>query len=267
MQVEVSRKNKLIAILNIAAFLVVIITNWLAVSLPLNGKNTGQLSDQYPNKFTPAGFTFSIWGVIYLFLAGFAIYQAIALFRRQLVEKKIKLISPLFVVNCLANAAWLFAWHYEQVALSVVIMLVMLVTLILIHNRLQLALPLQPFSQKLWLDIPFSLYLGWISVAAIANITALLVSFSIEPFDIPATMWTVIMVSIATALAMFMIWRKRNYVFALVVCWALYGIIAKRQELASMGSREIILVSEICIGVILLLIVVKLFSNRRLRAR
>jgi hypothetical protein len=264
MQVAANPKNKRFAILNIVAFIIVIVTNWLAVILPLNGKTTGELSDAYPNKFTPAGFTFSIWGIIYLFLAGFVIYQAIVLLANKRFAERIRKITPLFIINCLANAAWLFAWHYQQVGLSVLIMLVMLITLILIHERLNLAWRWQPLTEKLLLDVPFSIYLGWISVATIANITTWFIALSIEPLGISSTMWTMIMLVVATMIGAFMAWRKDNVVFALVVCWALYGIIAKREQVGSIGSSKIILVAEICIGLLIIVILLQLaFSNRR----
>ena len=115
-------KRPVAAIFNILVFAFVVVMNTLAVTLPLNNKTTGELSDQYPNYFTPAGFTFSIWGIIYLFLLGFTIYQAVVLFSGKSGAAKVSRITPLFILNGLLNGAWIFAWHYEQVTLSLVIM-------------------------------------------------------------------------------------------------------------------------------------------------
>lgn len=177
--------QKTTAITNTVLFVVMIAANCLSIFLPLNGKTQMQLSALYPNLFTPAGFTFSVWGVIYMLLFGFIIYQLYVLFAVHHRDKsRILSISPLFAGVCVCNAGWLFAWHYQWTTLSVVIMLAHLVFLILINDRLKLSISWNPLPSKLWLDIPFSIYLGWICVATIANITAWCVSkgFSLSFF-------------------------------------------------------------------------------------
>src|SRR3954453_13384451 len=139
---QITASKRSLAILNIIAFAIMITANVLAIFLPINGKTQLQLSEQYPNLFTPAGFTFSIWGIIYLFYLGFTIYQAIVLFTRQhSLREKIIATSPYFLGICLCNAGWLFAWHYEYVMLSVCIMFLYLILLIAVHQVLRLALP------------------------------------------------------------------------------------------------------------------------------
>ncbi|MEO5995318.1 MAG: hypothetical protein ABIN89_01390 [Chitinophagaceae bacterium] len=252
--------KKGVAFLHISAFLLVIVLNSLAVFLPLNGKTTGQLSDLYPNLFTPAGLTFSIWSLIYLMLLGFVIYQAIVLFKTQHPSrKKIILISWPFLVNCLANAAWIVAWHFEQVVLSVFIMLILLISLIVIHSRLQLALPAKPLAEKLWLDYPFSLYFGWISIATIANITALLVHLNWNGGGISSPAWTVVMISIGTLLNVYMILFKKNLAFGLVGIWAFYGIILKRHSADDDNINQIIFCAELCISVLAFSIFLQIF--------
>ena len=123
--------------LNLIAFVFMITMNYLANALPLNGKTTGQLSDQYPNLFTPAGITFSIWGVIYLLLLVFIILQ---LWGSQ--QKLVSSMGWAFVASALFNGLWILAWHYERTGLSVLIMLGLLASLIFINQRLAL----QPFS-------------------------------------------------------------------------------------------------------------------------
>ncbi|WP_207497238.1 hypothetical protein [Aridibaculum aurantiacum] len=252
---------RLLAILNCIAFAFVVLMNIVAVKLPLNNKTTGELADQYPNLFTPAGFTFSIWSVIYTFLLGFIIYQAIVLFKNKGATEKIVAISPYFILNCMANGAWLFAWHYEIVGLSVMIMFIMLSTLIVIHHKLDLALPWRPLQQKLWLDLPFSLYLGWISIATIANVTTLFVDNNIQPLGISSPMWTMIMIGVGALLALVMILKSKNYAYALVVCWAFYGIIAKRNEAGNAGSEDIVAVAIACIAILLVAIIIKAVSS------
>lgn len=258
-----SRKQVAFAIGNAVAFLVMIATNMVAVLLPLNGKSTGELSDLYPNLFTPAGFTFSIWSLIYLSLLAFVVYQFVVLLKNQSSAAKIAAISPWFILNCFANAAWLFTWHYEMVAVSVLIMFLMLATLIMIHVRLNLALPWRPIKEKLLLDVPFSLYLGWISIATIANVTALLVDKGIQPVSPNEETWTIIMICVGTAITLFMLLERNNYVFALVVCWAFYGIIGARKAEGTQGVESIILAAKICMAVIILFMLVAYFMDRK----
>lgn len=257
------KKNRWLAVINILAFVLVVLTNYLAVSLPLNNKTTGELARKYENMFNPASVTFSIWSVIYIFLAGFVVYQAYVLFGGRRGRRRITAISPWFIINCLANVAWLFAWHYQQVPLSVIIMLVLLFTLIAIHRELHLALSWKNVNEKLWLDIPFSIYLGWITVATMANITSLFVLIEEVPFGLSAPTWTIILIGIGTLLTLWMISAKKNFFFALVICWAFVGIIIKRRQEASADSSEVILAAQVCIGILVLAMVVMLFMQRR----
>ncbi len=254
--------KKGIAILNILAFILVLVFNTLAVVLPLNGKSTGQLSDQYPNLFTPAGLTFSIWSVIYLFLLGFIIFQCVVLFKKSHPSRaKILNISGPFVINCLANASWIVAWHYEQVAVSVVIMLVILFSLVTIHERLHLALPLKPPVEKFLIDVPFSLYLGWISIATIANITALLVDMHWNGAGIAPYLWTVVLISIGTLLNMYLVNFKNNAAFGLVGIWAFIGIIIKRQSADGENSNHVIFCAQVAISLIAVSIILQIFKH------
>jgi hypothetical protein len=203
--------------LNLIAFLFMITLNYLANALPLNGKTTGQLSEQYPNLFTPAGLTFSIWGVIYLLLLVFII--------AQLWNSQKKLVSSLggaFVVSALANGLWIVAWHYERIGLSVLIMLCLLTSLIFINQRLAT----RPFSIT---KLAFGIYLGWICIATIANITALLVSLNWGGWNIPAEVWTIILIGIGASITIITMYRLKNPWLALAVAWAFAGIIIKRQ--------------------------------------
>jgi len=165
-------------LINWLLFIIVIATNALANILPINGYNTGQISAFYPNYFVPAGFTFSIWGIIYLFLLNYCIsYTYFTIKQRKFPEiiKYLDAITPYFWVTCILNAGWILAWHYLQVGISVVIMLTFLIALIQIFVIMQKqVVTLKPLYQFL-IKTPFSVYLGWISVATIANITAYLV--------------------------------------------------------------------------------------------
>jgi hypothetical protein len=163
-----------LAIANVLFFVAVIIVNYLATSLPINGLSTGELSDFYPNLFTPAGFTFSIRGIIYLFLFAFVVRQLIDL-RSKNSKEITKKIGIWFILSCIANIAWIYARHYQQVLLSVIIMIIYLLILIKITNNIHIGKKLGSRKDKIFAQVPFSILLGWISVATIANVAALLV--------------------------------------------------------------------------------------------
>ena len=203
---------------NLLAFIVMIMMNYLANALPLNGKTTGELSNQLPNLFTPAGLTFSIWGVIYLLLLGFVIQQ---MGRGQ--PGLNASIGWLFVASCLLNAGWILAWHYERLPLSMGIMTGLLVVLILINARLS-GMPLSLTRAA------FGIYLGWICIATIANATALLVSWQWGGWGLSQEFWALLMVvsgAVVSALAM---QKLDNPFLGLAVAWALLGIVLKRHQ-------------------------------------
>ena len=204
--------------LNLIAFGLMVYMNYLANAMPINGKTTGQLSAQYPNLFVPAGITFSIWGVIYLLLAGFCVMQFSSQ-HKGLVQS----LGWLFLITCLLNSAWIVAWHYEQLPLSVLIMSGLLVALILINIRLT------PTSNNL-IKIAFGIYLGWICIAMIANMTAWLVNLNWGALGLSEQAWAMIMILIGSAIAIMAVIRLNNPFVGLAVIWALTGIILKRQS-------------------------------------
>lgn len=214
-------KLSTIRILNVLGFVLVIAMNTLANALPINGMNTGELSALYPNRFVPAGFTFSIWGLIYLALLGFVIYQ--------FYERAAGLVRELglwFLLSCLANSAWILAWHYQYVLGSLFIMLLLLGSLIVLYLRSR------SFAGRgEWLGrLPFQLYLGWITVATVANATALLVHYGWQGGPLSETAWAAIMAAVAAGMGLLFLFRFRDIPYALVVLWALYGIYRQQAE-------------------------------------
>lgn len=201
--------------------------NYLAVSLPLNGKTTGELSDKYPNLFTPAGITFSIWSVIYLLLGIFVVYGLIRAWQDQKVKFVFK-IGNWFIYSCIFNMAWIFVWHYEIVWASLVVMIGILYTLIKVYKKnLKLRKKLKPL-EKYIVNLPFSIYLGWISVATIANVAIVLVNYNWNRFGLSQEFWTVLVMIVAILLGLKFIMRKRDIFYGLVIVWALIGIWIKR---------------------------------------
>lgn len=212
-------KTSTLKIANSLAFIFTIVMNTLANALPLGGMNTGELSALYPNLFVPAGFTFSIWGIIYALMLGFIIWQWVGD-----SDGILKKIGPWFVVNCVANGTWIAVWHAQWVWVSVVVMLLILASLIKIYTLLGIRYNPVHWTYK----VPFSIYLGWISVATIANVTTLLVDHGISSLGLGADMWASIMLLVAALLGSVMIWTRKDIFFALVVVWASYGIYARR---------------------------------------
>ncbi len=245
--------KRTLQIANILAFILTLVVNYLSNSLPLNGRTPGELSNLYPNLFVPAPFTFAIWGLIYLLLIGFVVYQASDLFAKKkkdlpFVEK----IGWLFVISCLLNAAWLFAWHYEILWLSVLIMVGLLITLITIYQRLRIGRNKGKVKGMIFLRLPFQVYLGWISIAIIANISAFLVSVGFRGGGIPEHVWAIIMISFGGLLALLMLYKKWDIAYSLVVIWAFNGIINERMEMMDFGFMGIVIASITCIALIVI---------------
>jgi len=220
-------------IVNIIGFAGMVIVNFLANYLPINGKTTGELSAQYPNLFVPAALTFAIWGVIYLLLAFFVIYQAKDLFKKtkDMNTYFINDIGWLFFISSLANMSWIFAWHYEKVVLSLLIMIVLLLSLIKIYLNLNIGRERVKGKVKYLVHVPFSIYLGWITVATIANVTAVLVHLGWNGFGLSEVFWTVLVIAVATIITMITLAKRYDIYYALVVLWAFLGIVIKRLSL------------------------------------
>ena len=209
-------------------FVAVIAVNAAANALPINGFTTGELSDRYFNLFTPAGFTFSIWGVIYLALLGYVLL----IFRSNQFSSSE--LSFLWVVNGVANMAWIFAWHYLKIASSMFIMLILLLSLIWITDYLHKIKA--PDRITRYVRAAFDVYFGWITVATIANATALLVAMDFGRWGLSEAEWTSTMVGVAATVALLVSLRRRSIWYLLPILWAFYGIYAKHQ--AAWGFRS-----------------------------
>lgn len=226
------RNTKTLAIFNLLGFILTIILNGLANALPINGKTTGELSDAYPNLFVPAGFTFAIWGIIYLALLGFVIYQLVAAFSSKSSNTNfITQIGGFFILSSIANASWIVAWHYQYVVVSLLIMLAILFSLIQIYQRLNIGLVSVSAAEKWLVHIPFSIYLGWITVATIANVTTLLVDFGWDGFGVEPEIWTIMVIVVGALIGSRVVQDKKDIAYGLVIIWAYYGIISKRMAI------------------------------------
>jgi hypothetical protein len=210
---------------NLLTAIFALIVNILATTLPLNGQDTGEISDHFQVYFVPAGYVFSIWGVIYLGWIAFIIFQL------QPSQKKDPCLQRLgywFALSNLANAAWLFCWHYNLFGLSVIVMLALLGLLIVSYLRLDVNRSSVKPSEYWSMDVLFSVYLGWITVATVANITDWLYLVDWDGFGIPAQIWAVIMLIIASLLGLAMALTRRDVAYLLVLVWAFTGIAIKQ---------------------------------------
>jgi hypothetical protein len=250
-----------LSILNLAGFLGVILVNGLANALPINHKTTGELSDQYPNLFVPAGLTFSIWGLIYLMLAVFTIYSLIKTVRGNSRGDFIQKIGFLFFLSCVANMGWIFAWHYQIVPLSLVIMLLLLGCLLAIYLRLSIGKQGPPKSEKYLVHLPFSVYLGWITIATIANATALLVDIHWGRWGLSEEFWAVGVIIVGIAITMGVLFKRQDIFDAFVVDWALLGILIKRLAV-SIPAQSVIGITIIGLVLITAGVMVQLVRKR-----
>lgn len=204
----------------VTALVLVLIVNWLANWLPIGGLGTGEVSALYESLFTPAGFTFAIWGVIYTGLLIYAIYQALP---GQSGSIMLRDVGRLFIVNSLLNCVWLVAWHMQFLGTSLLIMLAILISLILTYRRLQ-----QSDTVSAVVSLPFSIYLAWICVASLANVSALQTAMDMNDLGLTSLQWTLVKIAIAGAIGSAMVLLKRDVAFVLVIGWAAYGISAKQ---------------------------------------
>lgn len=240
----------LIVLINLIAYLFVITMNFLANYLPFNGQTSSEVSGKLDVLFTPAGYVFSIWGLIYFLLAIWVARQ----FMGGHQKSPSYLVSfPWFALSCVFNGAWLLAWHYEYFLLSVIIIITLLLTLIVIYTNIKKV-------KHTFLDLmPFSIYLGWVSVATIANISYYLTYIGWNGFGISDVTWTIIMLLVSTALAFIFAIKNRDWCFPLVFVWAIIGIGVTN----STAHPTITTTSYIVAALILVLSITVLIRNLR----
>ncbi len=257
------RNKSLLSMLNMLGFLGTVIVNGLATALPINNKSTAELSDQYPNLFVPAGLTFSIWGLIYILLAIFAIYQLVIVIRKDTQQSSfIDRIGLLFFGSSIANIGWIFAWHYEIVPLSLVLMLILLGCLIAIYLRLGIGKSTSNKSEKYLVHLPFSVYLGWITIATIANVTALLVDINWNTFGLGEQFWAVAVIAVGIAIALSVLFTRKDVFYCLVVDWALIGILIKRLAVETIPDQSVIIITIVGLVLISVGIIVQIVRRR-----
>ena len=243
------KKDIIRQILVVVTFIFTITANGLANALPLNGQSTGEISDSFQVVFVPAGYVFSIWGLIYLLLAGFTVYQALP---AQRENETMRRIGFLVALSNLLNGAWIFFWHYNLYSWSMVIMLGLLATLIAIYLRLGIGYQKFTTAEKWLVSIPFSVYLGWITVATIANATALLKYSGWSGWGLDGQTWTILLLAAGVAISIAMSLRHRDIGYALVLVWAFAGIAVKW-----LGAYPVVVFSAcLAVGLVLLFLAI-----------
>lgn len=239
-------KSMYIKILAGLFYIAIIVVNFLANALPINNRGTGAISDAYPNLFAPAGPAFAIWGLIYLLLGGYVLYQFVK--KGQKTEALLQKINPLFIATSLANILWIFAWHYDYIGLSVLIMAVFLILLIKITDTLRKKQYKRLENFFIW--VPFSVYFGWITVATIANVTVFLVSIGWNGFGIADFIWTSIILLVGALIGILRMYKDKNIAYAMVFVWAYSWILFKHLSVDNFNGQysSVIATASVCLA-------------------
>lgn len=210
---------------NLFSVVLALTVNILANVLPLNGQNTGAISDRFQVYFVPAGYVFSIWGLIYIGWIAFLVFQFQS---AQKENPRLRNLGYWFAWSGLFNAAWLVCWHYNLFGLSVLVMLALLGTLIAAYLKLNIGRTTITAAEKWSVDIPFSVYLGWVSVATVANVTSWLDYVNWDGFGLAPQIWAVIMLAVASVLGLAMTLTRKDNAFVFVLVWSFVGIAIKQ---------------------------------------
>lgn len=256
---------KLLAVLNAIALTFHITLSYLTQQKKFSSLDVGGVSAKYDTVFAPAGITFAIWGVIYIALTAFCIYHLIKSFSTDVKSQAnvdLQSIGFLFVINNLATGFWLLSWVNEELLVSMILILIQLVTLILISVRAHISNPDRSLATKVFSHFPLSIYFGWICIATIANVSAWLVSVEWDGFGIAQSYWTVIMIGAAALISLAIILVKRNFFFGLVVLWALYGIVVKRQSVNPVQYENVINAAWAAFLIVLIAVLIRLFMKK-----
>jgi hypothetical protein len=252
--------NTILKILAGVSYVSMVAVNFLANGLPINNRTTGAISNAYPNLFAPAGPAFSIWGLIYLLLGWYVMYQFVT--KDQKTESILNKINVLFIATSMANISWIFAWHYDFIGLSVFIMATLLFLLIKIANILRV----ENFSavQKFSIWAPFSVYFGWITVAAIANITVFFVSIGWNRLNISDFVWTSIILVIGATIGILRMRKDKNIAYGMVLVWAYSWILFKHLSTGGYDGQypSVIVTVIICLALFLSFIGRLFYKNK-----
>jgi hypothetical protein len=235
--------------------IVTLVVNYLANGLPLNGQTTASISDRFQVYFVPAGYVFAIWGVIYIGLIAYTVFQALP---AQRENPALRRTGWLYVLSGVLNSAWLFAWHYNLFPLSLLLMVSLLVTLVTIYTGLDVGRADVPAAQRWMVRLPFSVYLGWITVATIANATDVLYDLGWDGWGISGETWAVVLLVVATLITAAVLATLRDLAYAAVIVWAFVGIAVKQS-----GSPMVATAAGVAAAIVAILAAASLFLPGR----
>jgi len=224
-----------------------LVMNGAANAIPLNGRNTGQISDSFNVLFVPAGYVFSIWGLIYLGLLAYTLFQALP---AQRSNPRLQRTGWLVALSSLANGAWIYFWHFGFYTITLLVMLVLLATLVAIYLRLNIGRTAFSAVEKWTVSVPFSVYLGWITVATIANATALLSYLGWSGWGVSPLAWTLILLVAGVVIAGLMAYTRSDIAYLLVLVWAFAGISVRWLDTPVLNSAGFI-----AAGIVMLLLI------------
>jgi len=253
------KMNTWVKIITAITFIIMVTVNALANILPINGVTTGEVSDAYENLFAPAGITFAIWGLIYILLACYTLYQ-LGFFHGNEIHIKTELlekVSILFAISSIVNSIWIFLWHYDFILLTMIFIVIILICLIMIVT--EISKYKLSFRESLFIRLPFSVYFGWITIATIANITTFLVSIGWSGFGISDTTWTIIILVVGVIISSLTIIKFKDIAYGLVIIWAYMGIYIKHTSSNGFAGKYPSIITTVVVS-IAIIIIVELYS-------
>lgn len=245
----------------VAATLIMLAVNALANILPINGVTTAEVSDQFDVYFVPAGYVFSIWGLIYILLIAYTIFQVMP---SQKENSALRKISWWYVLGCLVNSAWIFFWHYQRFTLSLVVMCLLLISLIYIYELLEIGIIKVSTGMRFFVHLPFSVYVGWITVATIANIAYVLDFTGWSGLGLEPKVWAVILLVVAVVVAELITYNRQDLAFLAVIVWSFIGIAQNAKGISPIYEAAYVAVVVVSMMAVIS-IILKLRQRRRIK--
>jgi len=248
------KKIRFRSIANVASLVITLLINYGANAFKLNGYSAGDVSDSVPTLFTPAGYVFAIWGVIYTWITIYNIYQVLPKQQDAAFQDR---IGWLFVLSSLFNSVWIFTWHFRVFWLSVPLIFAIFGSLLAIYLRLGIGKRTVSKAEKWLVHMPFSIYLGWLSVATIANTSVLLYDLGWSGTGLGAQLATMLVILVGGALGVAMTLRRREVAYPLVIVWAFIGIVVNQ-----MGTPLVVWTAGLSAAVVAINLVVARLPGR-----
>ncbi len=260
------KKTQLLSFFNLLALGAHIAVAYLIQLRVITEQNIGEVSELYNSLFTPADITFGAWGLIYTGLLIFCIYHLIMSSRHSEIHYAnvyTQRIGPWFILNNLGAIAWLYLWTNEMIALSVMVILFQLITIIIIHIRTGIHDPHSRVDLKVFTQFPLSIYFGWLTFATVANTSIFLLASGWTGFGLHYSPleWTRIIIGLTVFLTLVVIFSRRNVFFGLVIIWGLWGIILKRKPINPGLYADLILTAWIGMAIIALACIIQFILN------